>query len=77
MRASRSSSVRTSRRSRRSGGKTMLFAIIFLIAFVLLGLFALWLSKNVEHGEARFDTTGKAKKPDAKDATPARRIDDS
>ena len=34
----------------------MLFAIIFLICFVLLGAFALWLSKNVEHGEARFNS---------------------
>ncbi|TWJ09414.1 hypothetical protein JN10_1048 [Altererythrobacter ishigakiensis] len=43
----------------------MLFAIIFLICFVLLGLFALWLSKNVEHGEARFDTSNtQAKKDD-------------
>ena len=55
----------------------MLFAIIFLIAFLVLGGFALWLSKNVEHGEARFDTTGKSKKVETKDATPARRIDDS
>lgn len=55
----------------------MLFAIIFLIAFVLLGGFALWLSKNIEYGEARFDTTGKAEKTEAKDATPARRIDDN
>ncbi len=50
----------------------MLFAVIFLIAFILLAGFALWLSKNVEHGEARFDTTGKAEKADAKEATPAR-----
>lgn len=43
----------------------MLFAIIFLICFVLFGLFALWLSKNVEHGEARFDTSNtQAKKDD-------------
>ena len=37
----------------------MFYAVIFLIAFVLLGGFALWLSKNVEHGEARFDTRPK------------------
>ena len=37
----------------------MLHAIIFLICFVLLGVFVLWLSKNVEHGEARFDTRTK------------------
>ena len=34
----------------------MLFAAIFLICFVLLGILTLWLSKNVEHGEAQFDT---------------------
>ena len=37
----------------------MLHAIIFLICFVLLGVFVLWLSKNVEHGEARFRPDGK------------------
>lgn len=42
----------------------MLYAIIFLICFVLLGLFALWLSKNVEHGEARFDTSNTRVKDD-------------
>ncbi|HSM54426.1 MAG TPA: hypothetical protein VK839_09640 [Erythrobacter sp.] len=35
----------------------MFYAIIFLICFALLGLFAFWLSRNVEHGEARFDTS--------------------
>ena len=42
----------------------MLYAIIFLICFVLLGLFTLWLSKNVEHGEARFDTSQTPAKDD-------------
>ena len=42
----------------------MLYAIIFLICFVLLGAFTLWLSKNVEHGEARFDTSEKRVKDD-------------
>ena len=37
----------------------MLYAIVFLICFVLLGVFVLWLSKNVEHGEALFDTRPK------------------
>ncbi len=55
----------------------MLFAIIFLIAFLVLGAFAVWLCKNDEHAVAHCDTTGKPKKSDAKDATPARRIDDS
>ena len=38
----------------------MLCAAIFLICFVLLGILTLWLSKNVEHGEAQFDTRNKA-----------------
>ena len=54
----------------------MLFAFIFLVAFVLIGGFALYLSKTIEHGEARFDTTGKGN-AEQKDATPARRIDDN
>jgi hypothetical protein len=32
------------------------FAIIFLIVFVALGAFAIYLSRTIEHGEARFDT---------------------
>jgi len=38
----------------------MTFAIIFLISFLFLAAFAFYLSKTIEHGEARFDsTTGK------------------
>ena len=55
----------------------MLFAFIFLAAFVLIGGFALYLSKTIDHGEARFDTTGKQAKTELEDAKPARRIDDS
>jgi len=32
----------------------MLYAVIFLLSFVAIGLFARWLSRNVEHGEVRF-----------------------
>lgn len=34
----------------------MTFALIFLLVFVALGVFALYLSRTIEHGEARFDT---------------------
>jgi len=44
----------------------MLFAIIFLIVFVLLGLFAIYLSRNIEYGEARFDTSAKPPTDDGK-----------
>ncbi|AUX70589.1 hypothetical protein CHX26_14755 [Porphyrobacter sp. HT-58-2] len=39
----------------------MLFAIIFLIAFIVIAAFAFYLSRTIEHGEARFDTSS----PDA------------
>lgn len=35
----------------------MLAATIFLIVFVLLGGVVMYLSKTIDHGEARFDTT--------------------
>ncbi|MDP2131549.1 MAG: hypothetical protein U0975_04165 [Erythrobacter sp.] len=34
----------------------MTFAIIFLIVFIALGVFTLYLSRNIDYGEARFDT---------------------
>ncbi|MGY6551307.1 MAG: hypothetical protein ACXIT4_05355 [Erythrobacter sp.] len=37
----------------------MLFAIIFIICFLVIGAFVLYLSRNIEHGEARFDASGK------------------
>lgn len=59
----------------------MLFAIIFLIAFIVIAAFALYLSRTIEHGEARFDTRSRViADPEArKDATirPARRIEDT
>ena len=68
---------------RRSGGSvlfTVIFATIFLVAFVVIGGVVLYLSKTVDHGEARFDSeTGKQKRDDAspppKDARPATRIE--
>jgi len=37
----------------------MTFAIIFLIVFIALGVFTLYLSRNIDHGEARFGPDGK------------------
>lgn len=37
----------------------MLFAIIFVIAFIVIAGFALYLSRTIEHGEARFDDSGR------------------
>ena len=34
----------------------MTFAIIFVLVFVALGIFAIYLSRSIDHGEARFDT---------------------
>ncbi|MGQ7830982.1 hypothetical protein [Altererythrobacter sp. Z27] len=40
------------------------FAIIFLVAMAAVGGFAYYLSRTVEHGEARFDTTNTRTKDD-------------
>ncbi|MCK0129110.1 hypothetical protein [Erythrobacter sp. F6033] len=57
----------------------MLFATIFMVAFVLLGGVVLYLSKTIDHGEARFDSSGKVIKDKADapkgDAKPAQRLD--
>ncbi len=47
----------------------LIFTLIFLVAMIGVALFALYLSRNVEHGEARFDSdTGQQLKQDqAKD----------
>ena len=37
----------------------MEFAILFLVCFAALGVFTLYLSRNIEYGEARFDSDGK------------------
>lgn len=58
----------------------MLAAILFLIVFVLLGIFVIFLSRNIEHGEARFDSSGKVMRddvpPPSGPAKPAQRIDE-
>ena len=39
----------------------MLAATIFLCVFVILGGVVMYLSKTIDHGEARFDTTQREK----------------
>ena len=60
---------------------TALFVMIFLIAFALIGGLVMFLSRTIEHGEARFDASGKmisdpAPGP-AEPARPATRIDET
>jgi len=38
---------------------TAIFVMIFLIAFALLGGVVMFLSKTIDHGEARFDQNGR------------------
>lgn len=38
---------------------TAIFVMIFLIAFALIGGVVMFLSKTIDHGEARFDQNGK------------------
>ena len=57
----------------------MLFATIFLVCFVILGGVVLYLSKTIDHGEARFDASGKEIKDESKldsSVEPARRLDE-
>ena len=35
---------------------TIIFATLFLAAFVIIGGVVMYLSKTIDHGEARFDT---------------------
>lgn len=61
----------------------MIAATIFLVLFVLLAGVVMFLSKTIDHGEARFDSDGKVIRDDtAKEkpthtgpAQPARRLD--
>ncbi|TRD10778.1 hypothetical protein FGU71_02105 [Erythrobacter insulae] len=56
----------------------MVFATIFMVAFVLLGGVVLYLSRTIDHGEARFDASGKQVKDEQAPkgpATPASRLD--
>lgn len=59
---------------------TATFVMIFLIVFVLLGGVVMYLSKTIDHGEARFDSkTGQVKCDDGPeppiDPVPAKRIE--
>ncbi len=62
----------------------IIFATIFLAAFVIIGGVVMYLSKTIDHGEARFDSeTGKplrgseSKPPNEGPARPASRIEDT
>lgn len=37
----------------------IIYATIFMVCFVILGGFVMYLSKTIDHGEARFDKDGK------------------
>jgi hypothetical protein len=60
---------------------TAIFIMIFLIAFALIGGLVMFLSRTIEHGEARFDANGKMMTDDepkhSEPARPARRIEQS
>ena len=62
---------------------TAIFVMIFLIAFVLIGGLVMFLSKTIDHGEARFDADGRviSKRPKESaahgPARPAQKIDTS
>jgi hypothetical protein len=62
---------------------TAIFVMIFLIAFVLIGGVVMFLSKTIDHGEARFGPDGKMITGDSEKAAPkgsarpAQRIDAS
>lgn len=58
----------------------MTFAIIFLLCFVALGGFVIYLSRTIDHGEARFDSSGRLIKDEQRHqgpARPAHRIDNA
>ena len=59
---------------------TIVFVTIFLVAFVIIGGVVMFLSKTIDHGEARFDASGRVIK-DEEPSTggpvrPAQRVDD-
>ena len=58
---------------------TATFILIFLVAFVLIGGLVMYLSKTIDHGEARFDASGKVIRDPAPtppdEAQPARRLE--
>lgn len=57
------------------------FVTIFLVAFALIAGVVMFLSRTIEHGEARFDANGKmiadSEPATNKPARPARRIEQS
>ncbi len=58
----------------------MIAATIFMCIFVIIGGVVMYLSKTIEHGEARFDASGKVMRDGAQrtqgEARPASRIED-
>jgi hypothetical protein len=60
---------------------TAIFVTIFLIAFALIAGVVMFLSRTIEHGEARFDANGKMiteREPaSSTPASPAGRIEQS
>ncbi|MEP0393054.1 MAG: hypothetical protein ABJ205_03695 [Erythrobacter sp.] len=60
---------------------TAIFVLIFLVAFVIVGGVVMFLSKTIDHGEARFGPDGKVISGDSQHAAPegrarpAQRID--
>ncbi|KPP88113.1 MAG: hypothetical protein ACOCYR_02125 [Erythrobacter sp.] len=59
----------------------MLFATIFLLCFVALAGVVIYLSRTIEHGEARFDSSGKVIRDEPEDpqdaARPAQRLSET
>ena len=57
---------------------TAIFVMIFLLAFVIIGGVVMFLSKTIDHGEARFGPDGKVitetKPKPAGPARPAQRL---
>jgi hypothetical protein len=51
-----------------------MFALIFLAAFAAIGALVVYLSRRIEHGEARFDASGRMIS-DRDPARPAQQID--
>jgi hypothetical protein len=51
----------------------VLFATIFLLSFVALAGVVMYLSRTIEHGEARFDSSGKVMRDESeKPQSPAK-----
>ncbi len=50
----------------------MIAATMFLVIFVVLGGVVMFLSKTIDHGEARFDSDGKIIKDKPEHTGPAR-----